>query len=134
MAGAQPARGQSRSLGSRLRWPAGAAPAADGGPDVIPVCQRASRQRSHDRVSDVVLRPHHRQVKRGTAGGRIVASQLPNKSPWPNPMEPKWVHGTRVVSEADRLLSAAAQEARVCTSYGCRCDREAHLVIPKKVA
>jgi hypothetical protein len=80
------------------------------------------------------LRPHHRQVKRGTAGGRIVASQLPNKSPWPNPMEPKWVHGTRVVSEADRLLSAAAQEARVCTSYGCRCDREAHLVIPKKVA
>jgi hypothetical protein len=36
------------------------------------------------------------------------------------------------VSEADRLLSADELETRVCAYYGCQ--REAHLVVPKKVA
>jgi hypothetical protein len=38
---------------------------------------------------------------------------LPSKSPWLNPIEPKWVHGKRAVSEPDRLLSADELEARV---------------------
>ena len=78
------------------------------------------------------IRQHNQQVKRGAVGVRIVVCQLPSKSPWLNPIEPKWVHGKRAVSEADRLLSADELEARVYAYYGC--EREAHLVMPKKVA
>ena len=43
----------------------------------------------------------------------------------------KW-HGKRAVAAADRLLSAAELEDRVYADYGC--EREAHVVMPKKVA
>ncbi len=85
--------------------------------------------------SQVVLegiRSHNRQVKQTGQGVRIVACLLPSKSPWLNPIEPKWVHGKRAVSEADRMLSAEELEARVCGYYGC--GREPHLVMPEKVA
>jgi transposase len=78
------------------------------------------------------LRQHNQQVKQGAAGVRIVVSPLPSKSPWLNPIEPKWVHGKRAVSEPDRLLSAAELEARVYAYYGCKSAE--HLVMPKKVA
>ena len=78
------------------------------------------------------LRQHHQQVKRGAVGVRFVVCPLPSTSPWRNPIEPQWVHGKRAVSEADRLLSADALAARVYAYYGC--EREAHLVMPKKVA
>ena len=65
-------------------------------------------------------------------GGRLVVCPLPSKSPWLNPIEPKWVHGKRAVAEPDRLLSAAELEARVYTYYDCA--REEHLVMPKKIA
>ena len=78
------------------------------------------------------LRQHNQQVKRGATGVRIVVCHLPSKSPWLNPIEPKWIHGKRAVSEADRLLSADELEARVYAYYDC--EREAHLVMPKKVA
>ena len=78
------------------------------------------------------LRQHHQQVKRGAVGVRFVVCQLPSKSPWLNPIEPKWVHGKRAVSEADRLLRADELEARVYAYYSC--EHEAQLVMPKKVA
>jgi transposase len=78
------------------------------------------------------IRHHNQQVKWGATGVRIVVCHLPSKSPWLNPIEPKWVHGKRAVSESDRLLSAAELEARVYAYYSC--EREAHLVMPKKVA
>jgi len=78
------------------------------------------------------IRQHNQRVKQGAAGVRIVACHLPSKSPWLNPIEPKWVHGKRAVSEPDRLLSAAELEARVYAYYDC--ERETHLVMPKKVA
>jgi hypothetical protein len=59
------------------------------------------------------MRQHNLQVKRGAAVGvRLVVCPLPSKSPWLNPLEPKWVHGKRAVSEADRLLHADELEAR----------------------
>jgi hypothetical protein len=70
--------------------------------------------------------------KQGATGLRLVVCQLPSKSPWLNPIEPKWVHGKRAVSEADRLLSADELEARVYAYYDG--ERAAHLVMPKKVA
>jgi len=78
------------------------------------------------------LRHHNQTVKQTGQGVRILSCFLPSKSPWLNPIEPKWVHGKRNVSEADRILSADELEARVCAYYGC--SREPHLLMPKKVA
>jgi hypothetical protein len=78
------------------------------------------------------IRQHNQRVKQGALGVRLVVCPLPSKSPWLNPIEPKWVHGKRAVAEPDRRLSAAELEARVYAYYGC--ERETHLVMPKKVA
>jgi transposase len=75
---------------------------------------------------------HNRTVKQAGQGVRIVPCLLPRKSPWLNPIEPKWVHGKRAVCEPERMLPAAELEERVCAYYGC--DREAHLTMPEKVA
>jgi hypothetical protein len=78
------------------------------------------------------LREHNRQVRRQESRVRIVVCGLPVKSPWLNPIEPKWVHGKRKVVEPTRLLTAAELEQRVCAYYDCaQCD---HLAIPQKVA
>ena len=78
------------------------------------------------------IRQHNQQVKRGATGVRIVVCPLPSKSPWLNPIEPKWVHGKRAISEPDRLLSADELEARVYAYYDC--EQNVHLIMPKKVA
>jgi len=78
------------------------------------------------------LRGHNQTVKQTGKGVRILPCFLPSKSPWLNPIEPKWMHGKRNVSEADRILSADELEARVCTYYGT--PLQPHLVIPEKVA
>src|SRR5204862_205152 len=49
---------------------------------------------------------HNRRVKRAGGGVRILPCHLPIKSPWLNPIEPKWAHGKRRVAEPARLLSA----------------------------
>jgi transposase len=76
------------------------------------------------------LRQHNRQVKQTGQGGRLLACFLPSKSPWLNPIEPKWLSGKKRVVEPARLLSAAELEERVCATYGC--PREPHLVAPPK--
>jgi hypothetical protein len=65
------------------------------------------------------IKGHNRRVKRD-GGVRVVACFLPVKSPWLNPIEPKWVHGKRAVVEPDRVLTAGEIEARACDYYGCR--------------
>jgi hypothetical protein len=61
-----------------------------------------------------------------------VVSSLPVKSPWLNPMEPKWGHGKRAIVEPARLLSAHEVADRVCAYMGCA--HEPHLTIPDKAA
>jgi transposase len=75
---------------------------------------------------------HNRAVKRGEADGRIVCCPLPSKSPWLNPIEPKWVHGKRRVAEPARLLSVAELEERVYAALGA--DHADHLAMPEQVA
>ena len=94
------------------------------------IWDNASWHRSH--AVPCWLRHHHRQVTQGAGGVRIIVCPWPSKSPWLNPIKPKWVHGKWAVSEPDRLLRADELEARVCAYYGC--ERAAHLVMPKKVA
>jgi hypothetical protein len=78
------------------------------------------------------IRRHNQQVKRGAVGVRRVICHVPSRSPWLHPLEPQWVPGKRAVSEADRRRRADALEARVDAYDGGQ--REAHLVMPKKVA
>ena len=70
------------------------------------------------------IKEHNRQAKRG-GGVRILACRLPSKSPWLNPIEPKWVHGKRAIVEPEQLLNAAEVETRACDYYGC--TRHEHL-------
>jgi hypothetical protein len=104
--------------------------AAQGFTALLLIWDNASWHRSH--AVRHWIRQHNRQVQQGAVGVRVVVCQLPSKSPWLNPIEPKWVHGKRAVSEADRLLSADELARRVYAYYGC--EQEAHLIMPKKVA
>src|SRR5437868_11979058 len=76
------------------------------------------------------VRQHNRQVKLSGQGARLISALLPSKSPWLNPIEPKWLHGKRKVMEPDRLLASAELVERVCAVYGCL--HEPHLVTPPK--
>jgi transposase len=78
------------------------------------------------------IRAHNRRVKLAGRGVRIVPCYLPIKSPWLNPIEPKWAHGKRRVVEPARLLSANELIDRVCAAFGC--DHVPQLVIPAKAA
>jgi DDE superfamily endonuclease len=75
---------------------------------------------------------HNRAVKATGQGVRLLVCALPSKSPWLNPIEPKWVHGKQCVVEPAGLLSPAELEDRICATY--HCAHEAHLTMPEKVA
>jgi transposase len=63
------------------------------------------------------LREHNRKVKRDGLGVRIVVCHLPIKSPWLNPIEPRWIHAKRKVVEHGSLLSAQELADRVCAHF-----------------
>lgn len=103
---------------------------AQGIPALVLIWDNASWHKSQ--LVRTWIRSHNQTVKQTGQGRRILPCLLPTKRPWLNPIEAKWVHGKRKVSEADRLLSADELEARVCAYYGC--PREPHLAMPEKVA
>ena len=70
------------------------------------------------------IKSHNREVKR-SGGVRILALRLPIKSPWLNPIEPRWVHAKRAVAEAERTLAATELITRVCEYFGS--ERHEHL-------
>jgi transposase len=104
--------------------------AAQGKRALLLVWDNASWHKSQ--VVRTWMRAHNRQVKTDGTGVRIVACLLPSKSPWLNPIEPKWVHGKRAVLEPARVLTKQELADRVCAYYGC--DHDAHLFIPEKAA
>jgi hypothetical protein len=65
----------------------------------------------------VWLRAHNRHVRAAGEGCRLLVGRLPSKSPWLNPIEPKWVHGKRAVVEPARKLTAAELKQRLCDHY-----------------
>jgi DDE superfamily endonuclease len=75
---------------------------------------------------------HNRQVKTGAAAVRIVPCPLPSKSPWLNPIEPKWVHGKKRIVEPARLLTMEELESRVYNALGA--EHADHLAMPKQAA
>jgi hypothetical protein len=77
------------------------------------------------------IRAHNRQVKRERKDVRLLSCFLPTKSPWLNPIEPKWIHGQRKIVEPARLLTARESEERVCDALNC--SHEDHLSISEKL-
>lgn len=75
---------------------------------------------------------HNRQVKAAAAAVRIAVCPLPIKSPWLNPIEPKWVHGKKRVVEPARLLTLEELECRVYDALAA--DHADHLAMPKPAA
>jgi transposase len=71
------------------------------------------------------IREHNQQVKQESKQVHILPFCLPTKSPWLNPIEPKWVHSKRAVVEPNALLSAQQLAERVCAYF--RCSHETHL-------
>jgi transposase len=66
------------------------------------------------------IRGHNRRVKAAGAGCRLLACRLPSRSPWLNPIEPRWAHGKRAVVEPDRKLTGAELSQRLCDHYRCQ--------------
>jgi DDE superfamily endonuclease len=65
------------------------------------------------------IKAHNRSVKASRKGCRLLVGRLPSKSPWLNPIEPKWGHGKRAVVEPARKLATAELEQRLCAPYRC---------------
>jgi transposase len=78
------------------------------------------------------IRKHNQQVKRTGKGVRILVCALPSKSPWLNPIEPKWMHGKRAIVEPARLLTGRELAERVCARFDC--PYLPHLKAPEKVS
>jgi hypothetical protein len=78
------------------------------------VFDNASWHISHE-VRDWI-KAHNRRIKQ-EGGCRLIVCRLPSKSPWLNPIEPKWVHGKPAVAEPARLLSMSELMERVCAYY-----------------
>ena len=94
------------------------------------IWDNASWHRSH--AVRTWIHTHNRQVKHERKGVRILACPLPIKSPWLNPIEPKWIHTQRKIVEPARLLTARELEDRVCEALNCA--HEDHLTISDNVA
>jgi DDE superfamily endonuclease len=62
------------------------------------------------------INAHNRTAKQ-EGGCRFIVCRLPSKSPWLNPIEPKWRHGKRAVVEPARVLPTAELRQRVCAYY-----------------
>ena len=70
------------------------------------------------------VKAHNKKVKR-EGGCRLLTCLLPVKSPWLNPIEPKWMHGKTAIAEPTRTLSASELIERICAYY--RCEHEEHI-------
>ena len=62
---------------------------------------------------------HNRRVKAAGAGCRLLVCRLPSKSPWLNPIEPRWARGKRAVVEPARKLTGEELRQRLCNHYRC---------------
>jgi hypothetical protein len=104
--------------------------AAQGVQGLLLIWDTASWHRSH--LVQQWLHAHNQTVQQEHRGVRIVQCWLPIKSPWLNPIEPKWMHGKRAVGEPAQLLTGPEIADRVCAYY--HCPHEDHLSISDELA
>jgi transposase len=65
------------------------------------------------------VRAYNQQAKRD-GDVRLLVFRLPTKSPWLNPMEPRWVHAKRQVCEPVSDLNAGELQRRL----GCHFETD----------
>ncbi len=63
------------------------------------------------------LHGHNKQVKQAGEGTRLLACLLPKKSPWLNPIEPRWIHAKRKVIAPGKILPAQELAEWVCAVF-----------------
>ena len=115
----------SATIALFLAW--GTAEAAARGPTTLGwVWDNASCHLSRE-VRTAIRR--HNQAAQRTGGAKIVPCWLPIKSPWLNPIEPKWTHGKRRAVQPARLLPPEELEHRVYAALGA--DHTDRLAVPQ---
>jgi transposase len=62
------------------------------------------------------IHAHNQHAKR-TGDVRLLVVRLPKRSPWLNPMEPRWVHAKRHLCEPDGELTAAEVQRRLSAHF-----------------
>lgn len=63
------------------------------------------------------MRSYNRAAKRA-GQPRLLTFLLPKKSPWLNPIEPRWVHAKRNTCQPDGDLSATELKRRMAAHFG----------------
>jgi transposase len=61
-------------------------------------------------------RAYNRAAK-GAGEPRLLTCLLPVKSPWLNPIEPRWVHAKRAVCEPEGELTSPELRRRLCSHF-----------------
>lgn len=112
-----------------LTWCAEQAAQQDGITRLVLFWDKASWHTS--RLVREAVRTHNQQVQRRGQGVLLAPYPLPSKSPWLNPIEPKWLHAKRRIVEPERVLSLAEIEDRVCQTL--QCPQHAHLSLSNDV-
>ena len=88
---------------------------------VVVIWDNASWHRS--KAVRTWLAEHNRAAlalrREGKVGVQLTPCWLPSKSPWLNPIEVRWAHGKRAVSEPSRKLTITEMKTRVCAYYNC---------------
>jgi hypothetical protein len=110
--GGRPVSGVTRAF---LAWAVGQL-AAEGVRVLASVWDNAAWHVSREVRAWIVA--HNRRVKRD-GGCRLLVCRLPSRSPWLNPIEPRWMHGKRAVAEPERKLTGAELACRLCDHYRC---------------
>ena len=82
---------------------------------VVIIWDNASWHKSADIRS--WIRAYNRAAK-AVGEPRLLTHLLPVKSPWLNPIEPRWMHAKRAVCEPDGDLSPTELRRRLCNHFG----------------
>lgn len=87
---------------------------AEGKQVVIIIWDNASWHKSADLRG--WIRAYNRAAK-AAGEPRLLTHLLPVKSPWLNPIEPRWVHAKRAVCEPDGELTPPVLRSRLCAHF-----------------
>ena len=59
----------------------------------------------------------YNQAAKGSGEPRLLTHLLPVKSPWLNPIEPRWLHAKRAVCEPQGELTSLSLRNRLCAHF-----------------
>ncbi len=81
---------------------------------VVLIWDNASWHKSH-RIEQWI-RDYNRRAK-AEGDVRLLTHLLPTKSPWLNPIEPRWIHAKRATCEPDGDLPPTELRRRICKHF-----------------